>query len=116
MIGINTKARLVCIAVTLAAVASAQAAWAPPVVLSTGGQGREPAGAIDGSGNSVALWDERTTLDQLWSRSKPSAGNWGSVTEVSPALQTVSVLPVVRINATGFATAVWSDDNGVRSE
>src|ERR1022692_2261814 len=114
MNGINTKARLVCIAVTFAAVASAQAgAWAPPVVLSTGGQGWEAAAAIDGSGNSVALWDERTTLDQLWSRSKPSAGNWGSVTEVSPALQTVSVLPVVRINATGFATAVWSDDNGV---
>ena len=114
MIGINTKARLVCIAVTFAAVASAQAGtWAPPVVLSTGGQGWEAAAAIDGSGNSVALWDERTTLDQLWSRSKPSGGSWGSVTEVSPALQTVSVLPAVRIAATGFATAVWSDDNGV---
>src|ERR1017187_5598698 len=114
MIGINTKARLVCIAVAFVASASAQTgAWAPPVVLSTGGQGWEAAAAIDGSGNSVALWDERTTLDQLWSRSKPSGGSWGSVTEVSPALQTVSVLPAVRIAATGFATAVWSDDNGV---
>jgi hypothetical protein len=114
MIGINTKARLVCIAVTFAAVASAQAGtWAPPVVLSTGGQGWEAAAAIDGSGNSVALWDERTTLDQLWSRSKPSGGSWGSVTEVSPALQTTSVFPAVRISAAGFATAVWSDNNGV---
>ena len=114
MIGINTKARLVCIAVTFAAVASAQTgAWAPPVVLSTGGQGWEAAAAIDGSGNSVALWDERTTLDQLWSRSKPSGGSWGSVTEVSPALQTTSVFPAVRISAAGFATAVWSDNSGV---
>src|ERR1035438_6845575 len=114
MIGINTKARLVCIAVAFVAAVSAQAgAWAPPVALSTGGQGWEAAAAIDGSGNSVALWDERTTLDQLWSRSKPSGGSWGSVTEVSPALQTTSALPAVRIAATGFATAVWSDDNGV---
>ena len=83
MIGINTKARLVCIAVTFLAPAFAQTrAWTPPVVLSTGGQGWEAAAAIDENGNSVALWDERTTLDQLWSRSKPSAGNWGSVTEV----------------------------------
>jgi hypothetical protein len=114
MIGIKTKARLVCIAVTLAAVASGQTgAWAPPLVLSTGGQGWQAAAAIDGSGNSVALWDERTTLDQLWSRSKPSGGSWGSVTEVSPAIQTTSVSPTVRISAAGFATAVWSDNSGV---
>jgi hypothetical protein len=88
-------------------------AWTSPVVLSTGGQGWEAAAAIDGSGNSVALWDERTTQDQLWSRSRPSAGNWGSVTKVSPALQTTSVFPAVRISSAGFATAVWSDQNGV---
>ncbi len=35
------------------------------------------------------------------------------VTQVSPALQTTSVYPVVRISTAGFATAVWSDANGV---
>jgi hypothetical protein len=105
---------LVCMAVTLIAPMSAQTgAWTSPVVLSTGGQGWEATAAIDGSGNSVALWDERTTQDQLWSRSRPSAGSWGSVTTVSPALQTTSVLPAVRISSAGFATAVWSDSNGV---
>ena len=105
---------LICMAVTFIAPMSAQTgAWTPPVVLSTGGQGWEAAAAIDGNGNSVALWDERTTQDQIWSRSKPSAGNWGSVTDVSPALQTTSVFPVVRISTAGFATAVWSDQNGV---
>ena len=95
MIRISAKARLACIAVALTAPLSAQTgAWTPPVVLSTGGQGWEAAAAIDGNGNSVALWDERTTQDQLWSRPKPSTGNWGSVTQVSPALQTTSVLPV----------------------
>jgi len=114
MIGISTKARFVCIAVAFVAAMSAQAGtWAPHVALSTGGQGWEAAAAIDGSSNSVALWDERTTLDQLWSRSKPSGGSWGSVTEVSPALQTTSVFPAVLISAAGFATAVWSDSNGV---
>jgi len=114
MTRIGAKTRLVCIAVAFLATASAKTGvWTSPVVLSTGGQGWEAAAAIDGSGNSVALWDERTTLDQIWSRSKPSAGNWGPVTEVSPALETTSVYPVVRIGAAGFATAVWSDQDGV---
>jgi hypothetical protein len=112
--------QLICIAVTVGVVAplsaplSAQTgSWTPPVVLSNGGQGWEAAAAIDGDGNSLALWDERTTQDQLSSVSKASGGNWGSVSEVSPALQTTSVLPVVRISTAGFATAVWNDSNGV---
>ena len=114
MIRINIKTRLVYIAVTLLAPAYAQTgAWALPVALSTGGQGWEAAAAMDGNGNSIALWDERTSQDHIWSRSKSSGGTWGSVTQVSPALQTTSVFPVVRISAAGFATAVWSDDNGV---
>ena len=115
---LSGKPRLVCILVCMAfalmAPLSAQTgAWTSPVVLSTGGQGWEAAAAIDGSANSVALWDERTTQDQLWSRSRPGAGNWGPVTLVSPALQTTSVFPAVRISSAGFATAVWSDRNGV---
>jgi hypothetical protein len=117
MTRISAKARLVCIAVTAATLIAPMAAqtgtWTAPVVLSTGGQGWEAAAAIDGTGNSVALWDERTTQDQLWSRAKPSTGNWGSVTQVSPALQTTSVFPAVRISTAGLATAVWSDQNGV---
>src|ERR1035441_9605039 len=117
MIRINTKASLVCIAVTFLAPASAQTgAWTPPVALSTGGQGWEAAAAIDGNGNSLAIWDERTSEDHIWSRAKPSAGNWGRVTQVSPGrlgLQTTLVFPAVRISAAGFATAVWTDANGV---
>jgi hypothetical protein len=114
MTGRDTKARLVCITVAFLTPAFAQAgAWTAPVALSTGGQGFEAAAAIDGNGNSVALWDEITTLDQLWSRSRPTGGSWGSVTEVSPALQSNTTFPVVHISAAGFATAVWSDNNGV---
>jgi len=115
MIRINTKARLVYIAVTfLAPAAYAQTgAWTLPVALSTGGQGSEAAAAMDGDGNSIALWDERTSQDHIWSRSKPSGGAWGRVTQVSPALLTTSVFPVVRISTAGFATAVWTDENGV---
>jgi hypothetical protein len=116
MIRISAKALLVCIEVTvitLIAPMSAQGTWTSPEALSTGGQGWEAAAAIDGNGNSVALWDERTTQDQLWSRSKPSASDWGPVTQVSPALQTTSVFPVVRISTAGLATAVWSDQSGV---
>jgi hypothetical protein len=112
---ISAIARLGCIAVTVALIApiSAQTGtWTPPVVLSTGGQGWEATAAVDGEGNSLALWDERTTQDQIWSRSKASGGNWGSVSEISPALQTTSVFPAVRISSAGFATAVWSDQGG----
>lgn len=98
---------------TSPAVPQTSGAWTPPVVLSTGGQGWEAAAAIDGNGNSVALWGELTSQYQIWSRSKPSAGNWGSVTQVSPALQTTSVHPAVRISTAGFATAVWTDSSGV---
>jgi hypothetical protein len=113
---ISAMARLgsIAVTVTLMAPISAQpGAWTPPVVLSTGGQGWEATAAIDGEGNSVALWDERTTQDQIWSRSKASGGNWGAVTELSPALQTTSTFPVVRITSAGFATAMWSDQGGV---
>jgi hypothetical protein len=114
MVPMNVKTQLVCMAGIFLSTASAQTgAWTPPVVLSTGGQGWEAAAAIDGNGNSLALWDERTTQDQLWSRSKAAGGSWGSVTTVSPALQATSVFPVLRISSAGFATAVWSDQGGV---
>lgn len=116
MNSLSATSRWAWIAVFLAMAAqlSAQAGtWTSPVVLSSGGQGWEAAAAIDGNGNSVAVWDERTTQDQLWARSKASTGAWGSVTAVSPALQTTSVFPAIRITTAGFATAVWSDSNGV---
>src|SRR3984957_6425478 len=115
MIDINTKARLVCFALTFLAPAFAQTgAWTPPVVLSTGGQGWEAAAAIDGNGASLALWDERTTQDQLWSRARPSGGSWGRVSLPSPApLETTSVFPALRMSSAGFATAVWTDSDGV---
>ncbi len=71
-------ARLICFAVTTAMTSPMFAqTWTAPVVLSTGGQGWEAAAAIDGNGNSLALWDEITTQSQLWSRSKASASRWG---------------------------------------
>ena len=114
MIRISGNLQSLCMVLASLAPAAAQTGgWTQPVTLSTGGQGWEAAAAIDGNGNSVALWGERTTLDRIWSRSKPSGGNWGSVTGVSPALETTSVFPAVHISAAGFATAVWSDEDGV---
>ena len=108
-------ARWICFAVIVAISAQISAqSWTAPIVLSTGGQGWESAAAIDGSGNSVAVWDEvLTTQSQLWSSSKASGANWGSGTQVSPALETNMVFPVVKITPAGFATAVWTDESGV---
>lgn len=112
---ISAKARIFCVTVAFLIPASAQTGtWTLPVALSTGGQGWEAAAAIAGNGTSVAIWDERTSQDHIWSRSKANAGNWGPVTQVSPALETnTAVLPAVRIGAEGFATAIWSDESGV---
>jgi len=55
------------------AVSQTSDAWTPPVVFSTGGQGSEAAAAMDGNGNSVALWGELTSKYLIWSRSKLSA-------------------------------------------
>src|ERR1017187_6580762 len=111
MIGNKAITRLICLTVTFLAPAFSQAGtWSSPAVLSTGGQGWQAAAAIDGTGNSVAVWDEITSQAQLWSRSKPSGGGWGSVAELSPALQANSIYPAVHISTAGFATAVWSDE------
>jgi hypothetical protein len=114
MIGTNAATRVVCLTVTFLASAFSQTgAWSSPTVLSTGGQGWQAAAAIDGTGNSVAIWDEISSQSQLWSRSKPNNGSWGSVSVLSPWLQANSIYPAVNISATGFATAVWSDAGGV---
>jgi len=58
----RVTARLICIAVTVASavpIIAQTGAWTSPLVLSTGGQGWEAAAAIDGDGNSLALWDAR---------------------------------------------------------
>ncbi len=119
MIRISNLTRLICIAamsiaaMSVAPMSAQTGPWTPPVALSVGGQGWEAAAAIDDSGNSLALWDERTTQDQLWSRAKVSGGNWGAVTRFSPSLETVSVFPVVKTTPAGFATAVWTNESGV---
>lgn len=114
---IDAKAGLVYIALAFVSPALAQTGvWTPPVVLSTSGQGWEAAAAMDGNGNSMALWDERTSQDHLWSRSEPNGGNWGRVSQIPSGplgLQTTSVFPVLRITPAGFATAVWDDSGGV---
>jgi hypothetical protein len=87
--------------------------WTSPVPLSTGGQGWEAAAAIDFAGDSLAVWDERTTQDQLRSLARAAGDHWGHAAEVSAALQSTLVFPALRIAAGGFASAVWSDSDGV---
>lgn len=126
MIRIDTKARLVCIAVTfLAPVAAQTGAWTPPVAISAGGQGWEAAAAIDADGNSVAIWEEITGESHIWSRSKPSAGNWGSVTQESGSvrqdsrprygpIRTAYGPPIARPLRNGIHLSFWSPARQVR--
>ena len=117
MNSMRVTVRLICIAVTawvVAPVSAQTGAWTTPVVLSTGGQGWAAAAAIDGDGNSLALWDERTTQDQLWSVSKASGGQLGLGNGgISGPRDHLGLSSPAYSSTAGFATAVWSDSNGV---
>lgn len=114
MIKFTFAIRLVGVVAILLASAGAQT-WTTPVAISTGGQGWEASAAIDGNSNSVAVWLDPTTAEQIKSSSEPAGGNWGTPTVVfSQTLGTESPCdcPEVRITTAGFATAVWRDDSG----
>jgi len=71
MIGDYESITLLCLALVGVAPVHAQTgSWSSPRSLSNCGQGWEAAAATDAAGNSLALWDERTIQDQLWSRFK----------------------------------------------
>lgn len=107
---------LVGVAITFSAPAYAQAGtWTPPVAVSAGGQGWEASGAVDGNANSVAVWLDPTSQEQVKSSSEPAGGNWGTATVVFSAIlgtESPCDCPVVRTSTAGFATAVWRDDSG----
>lgn len=95
-------------------------AWSLATVLSTGGEGWQSSAAIDARGNSVAIWDERTTnglvVDRIWGRFRRDGGQWlprDVVSRMNPPLQGTYVFPAVRTSASGQVTAIWSDYDGV---
>lgn len=116
--GLWIKIALATLLVGLANTFSAYAqtgAWSPPVAVSAGGQGWEASGAIDGNANSVAVWLDPTSQEQIKSSSEPAGGNWGAATVVFSAIlgtESPCDCPIVRTTTAGFATAVWRDDSG----
>jgi len=105
----------------LASMGSAQSGvWSPAVILSNGGDGWESSAAIDGAGNSVAIWDERTTkglvTDRIWGRVRPDSGAWlphTIISRLNPPLGTTYVFPVAHASASGKVTSILSDVDGV---
>jgi hypothetical protein len=87
------------------------------VALSNGGEGWEASAAIDGAGNSVAVWIQRSRnpsiVDQIWSRGQPANGQWGEKSVLSGNLQTVEAFPAVHAASSGAATVVWSNTDGI---
>ena len=85
--------------------------------ISTGGEGWESTVAIDGAGNSIAVWDQRTTsgivIDKIWTKSHSLSGPWSPKTVLSGALQTTYVFPDVLSSASNGATTIWSDAAGL---
>jgi hypothetical protein len=78
------------------------------VALSNGGEGWEASAAIDGAGNSVAVWMQRSRtpfiVDEIWSRGHPANGQWGEKSVLSGTLQNSRGIPG------GSCGVVWSGD------
>ena len=79
-------------------------AWSTPVNL---GPGNEPQIATAATGDAVAIWSTfEGDQDIIRSAVKPAGGGWGMPTDLSaPGL--ASVAPMIAVNASGDAVAVW---------
>jgi hypothetical protein len=95
--------------VVQAAVAIGGGPWAPAVTLSTAGQsGEEPRVAIDGDGDAVAIWTQRSfPSDTVQTSSAHVGGAWLPAAALSTAGDDAEE-PRVSIDAAGNVVAVWS--------
>ena len=63
--------------------------------LSTGGEGWMSGAAIDGAGNSLVVWDQRSTsgivVDKIWSKSRVAGSGWAGKAILSGPLGTTYV-------------------------
>ncbi len=88
--------------------AAAAKSFSLGTAISSGQYSSEAAVAINGTGKSVALWEETTPTARMWTRSHPLGGSWGSSKALSGVLSSVA-FPLIQTSKSGIAIAVWTD-------
>jgi PKD domain len=87
-------------------------AWGGVLVSEAGIEAAAPDVAIDGRGDVVAVWQQRTSSgEQVYASTKPAGGAFGAPIEVSPNGEESSA-PSVAIDGEGRTTVVWLADDG----
>jgi hypothetical protein len=108
---------MVAAAVWAAAPAEATPTWLPTATLSlAGADAQYPHVAVDGHGNTVAVWRWYDGSNQvIQAAHRPAGGSWGLPLTLSDAGQDAGQ-PQVAVNERGDAVAVWwrSDGNNTR--
>jgi hypothetical protein len=89
---------------------ASSAVWTSPVDLSTPGTATEPAVAIDGAGDAVAVWKG----DAVRSSFRPAGAGWSTPAALSAPFAGDGI-PRVAVDAGGNAVAIWLDGGVVRS-
>jgi hypothetical protein len=86
--------------------------WGGVLVSSEGVEGASPDVAMDAVGDTVAVWQQSTGAHpQIYAAFRPSGGQFGSPTAVSPENEEASA-PAVAIDSRGDATVAWLSNDG----
>jgi hypothetical protein len=95
-------------------VARATSTFLSPLNISAAGQDAfEPKVAVDGSGNTIAVWTRWDGANlRIQSANRTSAGAWSTAQTLSDAGRDAST-PDVAFDVSGNALAVWTRTNGV---
>ena len=90
--------------------------WQMPMDLSEAGQNSsEPLIAVDGPGDTVAIWQRYNgTDDIIQSSTRPAGGAWHAPIDLSEGGQDASE-PHLALDGSGNALAVWSRSNGTNT-
>jgi hypothetical protein len=96
---------------------TAGSGWGTPALIETSDAGNafNPAIAMDGSGNALAVWNQFDGVrNNIWSNRYTVGSGW-SAAELIETFNTGSTdLPRIAMDAGGNALAVWSQSDGTR--
>jgi PKD domain len=86
--------------------------WGGVLVSSEGVEGSLPDVAMDAAGDTIAVWRQSTGAHpQIYAAFRPSGGQFGPPTAVSPEGREASA-PAVAIDSRGDATVAWLSNDG----
>ena len=89
--------------------------WGTATSISSGGTSvAAPQISVDASGNAVAVWQQLDTTQNIWANRYSAATGWDGATLIEHNDAGPATYPQVASDASGNATAIWSQSDGMR--